>query len=259
MRADGRRRPPSAAAVRRRRGIKRGGGAKAKQRRAAPPLSRKGGIDLAILFIRCLLLYALVLGAMKLMGKRQLGQLQPFELVAILIISEMASLSMQSNSIPLLYSVTPILTISLLQILVSLINLKSQRLRDLICGKPDALIARGRLQERTLARLRLNLNDVEEMCRAKGFFDLSAVDWAIMETNGQLSVLPRQEDGRPGELSRLLILDGRVNREELRQAGYDRRWLGERLAERGLRPEQVFAAGIDGEGRFFAQAREDRS
>ena len=116
---------------------------------------------MAILFIRCLLLYALVLAAMKLMGKRQLGQLQPFELVAILIISEMASLSIQSNSVPLLYSVIPIVTITLLQIMVSLANLKSQRLRDLICGRPDALIAGGKLQEQTLRRLRLNLNDVE--------------------------------------------------------------------------------------------------
>ena len=92
---------------------------------------------MAILFIRCLLLYSLVLAAMKLMGKRQLGQLQPFELVAILIISEMASLSIQSNSVPLLYSVIPIVTITLLQIMVSLANLKSQRLRDLICGREN--------------------------------------------------------------------------------------------------------------------------
>ena len=190
---------------------------------------------MAILFLRCLLLYGLVLAAMKLMGKRQLGQLQPFELVAILIISEMASLSIQSNSVPLLYSVIPIVTITLLQIMVSLANLKSQRLRDLICGRPDALIAGGKLQEQTLRRLRLNLNDVEEMCRAQGYFDLTAVEWAIMETNGQLSVLPRTEN-RPLEvgdllteppredLPRLLILDGRINDKELAQAGKDRQW-----------------------------------
>ena len=222
---------------------------------------------MAILFIRCLLLYGLVLAAMKLMGKRQLGQLQPFELVAILIISEMASLSMQSNSIPLLYSVTPIVTIGLLQILVSLANLKSPRLRELICGRPDALIARGRLQEKTMARLRLNLNDVEEMCRAKGYFDLSAVEWAIMETNGQLSVLPRTEN-RPLEvgdlleeppredLPRLLILDGRVNDKELALAGKDRQWLEDQLRERGLRATQVFCAGLSERGRFFIQKKE---
>lgn len=225
---------------------------------------------MAILFIRCLLLYGLVLAAMKLMGKRQLGQLQPFELVAILIISEMASLSMQSNSIPLLYSVTPIVTIGLLQILVSLANLKSPRLRELICGKPDALIARGRLQERTMARLRLNLNDVEEMCRAKGYFDLSAVEWAIMETNGQLSVLPRTEN-RPLEvgdlleeppredLPRLLILDGRVNDKELALAGKGRQWLEDQLRERGLTVTQVFCAGLSERGRFFLQKKEGKA
>ena len=225
---------------------------------------------MAILFIRCLVLYGLVLAAMKLMGKRQLGQLQPFELVAILIISEMASLSMQSNATPLLYSVIPIITISLLQVLVSLADLKSQRLRDFICGRPDALIANGRLQEQTLRRLRLNLNDLEEMCRAKGYFDLSAVEWAIMETNGQLSVSPRT-DKRPltvgdvmdepprEEPARLLVLDGQVNEKELRAAGHDRSWLDERLAEKGLIAKQALVAGTDEEGRFFVQKKEGRS
>ena len=225
---------------------------------------------MAILFIRCLLLYGLVLAAMKLMGKRQLGQLQPFELVAILISSEMASLSIQSNSVPLLYSVIPILTITLLQILVSLANLKSQRLRDLICGRPDALIAGGRLREKTLRRLRLNLNDLEEMCRAQGYFDLSAVEWAIMETNGQLSILPKAakrplEAGdvtdRPPrqEMARLLVMDGQINQEELREAGRDRHWLELRLQERGLRVKQTLVAGVDEEGRFFAQKKEGRT
>ena len=224
---------------------------------------------MAILFIRCLALYGLVLAAMKLMGKRQLGQLQPFELVAILIISEMASLSMQSTATPLLYSVIPILTISLLQVLVSLADLKSQRLRDLICGKPDALIAKGKLQERTLRRLRLNLNDLEEMCRSQGYFDISAIEWAVMETTGQLSILPRT-DKRPLEVgdvmeqppreepARLLVLDGQVNEKELRAAGKDRRWLDERLAEKGLIAKQALVAGTDEEGRFFAQKKEGR-
>ena len=188
-------------------------------------------------------------------------------LVAILIISEMASLSIQSNSVPLLYSVIPIVTITLLQILVSLANLKSQRLRDLICGRPDALIAGGRLREKTLRRLRLNLNDLEEMCRAQGYFDLSAVEWAIMETNGQLSILPKAakrplEAGdvtdRPPrqEMARLLVMDGQINEKELREAERDRHWLEQRLRERGLRVDQTLVAGVDEEGRFFAQEKE---
>ncbi|MBR3391332.1 MAG: DUF421 domain-containing protein [Firmicutes bacterium] len=225
---------------------------------------------MAILFIRCLLLYGLVLAAMKLMGKRQLGQLQPFELVAILIISEMASLSIQSNSVPLLYSVIPIVTITLLQIMVSLANLKSQRLRDLICGRPDALIAGGKLQEQTLRRLRLNLNDVEEMCRAQGYFDLTAVEWAIMETNGQLSILPRA-DKRPLEVgdvleepprqqvARLLVMDGQINEKELLEAGRDRRWLEAQLKRCGLSAARTLVAGVDEEGRFFAQKKEGRT
>ena len=120
-----------------------------------------------------------------------------------------------------------------------------------------------------MTKLRLNLNDLEEMCRAQGYFDLTGVEWAIMETNGQLSILPRT-DKRPlqvgdvleqpprEELARLLILDGQINERELKLAGRDRDWLRQRLAERQLRPEQVLVAGVDEQGRFFAQEKEGR-
>ena len=110
---------------------------------------------MALLFIRTIVLYLLILLAMKLMGKREIGQLQPFELVVLLIISEMASLCMQSSTTPLIYSITPIVTISVLQILFSLANLKSEKLRRILCGKPETLIEKGRFREDTMARLRL--------------------------------------------------------------------------------------------------------
>lgn len=222
---------------------------------------------MTILVIRSIILYFLVLLAMKLMGKRQLGQLQPFELVVILIISEMASLAMQSNTIPLLYSVIPIVVLTLLSLLLSLINLKSETLREWLCGRPEALIERGRFNVDTMRRLRLNITDIEELCRAKGYFDLSGVEWAIMETNGQLSVLPRTEK-RPLQvgdvlaepptegLARLLILDGAVNKKALRECGLDPSWLAKQLSLRKIKSaREVFVAGVDEEGQFFAQRR----
>lgn len=223
---------------------------------------------MALLFIRTILLYFLTLLAMKAMGKRQLGQLQPFELVVVLIISEMASLAMQSNTTPIAYSVVPIITITLLQILLALLNLKSQKLRDLLCGKPAILVERGRFNEAEMARLRLNLNDVQELCRAQGYFDLSAVEYAIMETNGSLSVLPRTEKrllqvddmltNIPREqLPHLIILDGRVNQKALTMLGKDEKWLQEQLAAKQYHSaNELFLAGVDDQGAFFAQKKQ---
>lgn len=226
---------------------------------------------MTLLFIRTFLLYFLVLLALKLMGKRQLGQLQPAELVVVLVISEMASLAMQSNTTPLAYSLIPIAVITLLQLLVSLANLKSEGLRLLICGRPTVLVARGRFCAQEMARLRLNLSDLQELCRNQGYFDLSAIDYAIMETNGRLSILPRTKkrplqvedmlaDPPDEQLSRLLVKDGRVNRRELRDSGYDESWLSRQLQQRGIdRPALAFVAGLDERGRFFAQKKEGQA
>lgn len=222
---------------------------------------------MAILLIRSIALYIILLLAMKLMGKRQLGQLQPFELVVILVISEMASMAMQSTSATLFSSLLPIATITLLQILISVLNLKSEKLRALFCGKPVFLIRRGVLQERSMAQLHLNLNDIEEMSRAQGYFDLSAIENAIMETNGQLSIMPKsakrplqlgdiEADPPEEQMGVLLILDGHVNQAGLRVCGCDEQWLLRRLQTLQISsPRAVFAAGIDENGQFFCQKK----
>ena len=191
---------------------------------------------MALLLIRAILLYFLTLLAMKAMGKRQLGQLQPFELVVVLIISEMASLAMQSNTVSLVNSVAPIITITLLQILLSFANLKSEKLRLLFCGRPAILIRHGHLSEQEMAHQRINLDDLQELCRNQGYFDLSGIDMAIMETNGQLSILPRT-DKRPLEvgdmldkiplesMSELVVQDGHMDKRALKFLGLDEQWL----------------------------------
>ncbi len=225
---------------------------------------------MALILIRTIFLYLLTLCAMKSMGKRQLGQLQPFELVVVLIVSDMATIAMQSNMTPLLNSVVPIATIALLELLFSLLCLISQRIRILLCGKPVILIQQGILQENNMRKLRVNLNDLQELSRAQGYFDLSAIDTAIMETNGQLSVLPKTEQ-RPMELGdycaspekevpgELLILDGKINRNGLKALGYDETWLKQRLAKAHAgQPKDLFLAGLDAKGKLFWQRKEQR-
>ena len=225
---------------------------------------------MAILLIRSVVLYFILLIAMKLMGKRQLGQLQPFELVVILVISEMASMAMQSPSATLFSSLIPIATITVLQILISILNLKSEKIRALVCGRPVFLIRKGVLQEKSMAKLHLNLNDIEEMSRAQGYFDLSGIENALMETNGQLSIMPKtskrplqvgdiDDDPTKEQMGVLLILDGHVNQAGLKAYGYNENWLMQQLEPQGINhPQEVFAAGLDENGQFFWQKKTTR-
>lgn len=224
-----------------------------------------------LLVIRTLIVYILTMFSIIVMGKRQIGQLQPFELVVLLIISEMATICLENNGLPLLNSVIPIVTITILQISIALINMKSQKFRVLVCGKPTVIIKNGEILEEEMKRLRLNTTDLQEQLRGKGFFDLAEVEFAIMETNGQLSVMPRADKRpvNPGDLNlRIanekpavsLILDGVVNYKHLAEQEKDEKWLLKKLRRYNIeKPEDVFFLSIDGQGNIFCQlkAKED--
>lgn len=223
---------------------------------------------MSILLIRTVILYFLTLAAVKVMGKRQLGELQPFELVVILIISDMASLGMQSNTTPLINSIIPIVAICLLQVSLSLLNLKSEQARYFICGKPAVIIKNGVIDQNEMRLQRINLNDLTEQCRPQGYFDLSTIETAILETNGKLSIAPKTasrplqvkdiNDQLPEELlSELVILDGHINNKALANYGYDERWLEKQLEKNGInKPSEVFIAGISEDGNFFYQRKQ---
>ena len=223
---------------------------------------------MALIFIRTILLYFLTLLAMKAMGKRQLGQLQPFEVVIVLIVSDMATLAMQSNTVSLLNSLVPILIITLLQIFLSLLTMKSERFRVLICGRPVTLIENGKLDEKNMAKLRIHINDLQEMCRSQGYFDISGISTAVMETNGSFSVQPRQDkrplqlgdmlpDPPPETMAQLVILDGLVSERGLKALGRDRVWLDKQLKQARInKAEDLFVAGCDESGSFFWQKKE---
>ncbi len=220
-----------------------------------------------LLIIRTAVLYLVTMISMRAMGKRQIGQLQPFELVVILIISEMATIGVQSNGLPLLTSLLPIVTITVLQISIALLNLKSQRFRAVVCGRPTFVIRNGEILEEEMRKLRLNVNDLLEQLRYKGYFDLADVEFALMETNGQLSVLPRA-DKRPVQPADLelrvgheipavmLIVDGVVQSEHLQNTGYDEAWLRKKLSAHSIAdPADVFFMSVDFQGHIFCQLK----
>ncbi len=221
-----------------------------------------------LITIRTLILYTVVMIAIKAMGKRQIGQLQPFEFVGIIIMSEMAAISIQSNAVPVLNSVVPIASLAIFQITITLINLKSEKARGIICGVPTVVVKNGEILEEQMRLLRMNMNDLLEQIRAKGYFNLAEVEYAVMETNGQLSIMARA-DKRPLQPSDIqlmvenetpaitLILDGQVNHKSLNELGKDEKWLSERLSRHHITSfAEVFYASVDGSDSLFCQLKE---
>ncbi|MFA7148620.1 MAG: DUF421 domain-containing protein [Syntrophomonadaceae bacterium] len=220
-----------------------------------------------IVIIRTLILYATTVLLLRVMGKRQIGQLQPYELVVIIMISELAAIPMQNTGIPLLSGLIPIFILVAAQVTLSYISLKSERARGVICGTPSIVIENSRIVEDELRRLRLNLNDLLEQLRLKNVADISDVEYAILETGGQLSVILKSEK-RPVEpqdlnispeyegLPTTLIIDGHVIKENLNKVDLDMNWLQSELGKSGVKNvKDVFFASLDAHKQLYYQLK----
>lgn len=211
-------------------------------------------------FLRSLILYSVVVIMTRIMGKRQIGQLQPFEFVITLLIADLAASPVNNIEIPLLYGVIPVLSMFLAHNALSFISLKSEKLRGIICGRPSILVANGKINRTELKNLNYNLNDLIEQLRAKGHFDFSNIDYAILETNGDISVLERQTGQKPPILGLPLavILDGSLNTANLMRIKHDKKWLLQQLKNLGYDSEkEVFIAVIDEKDNMFVQGMEE--
>ena len=223
-----------------------------------------------IAFLRTIILYLLIIAGIRLMGKRQVGELEPSELVLSLIIADLASVPMQDYGIPLLTGILPILALLAMTMILSVLTMKSVRFRALMCGRPSIVIRDGLVDQREMARNRLTIDELLEELRAKGYTDPATVKYAILETNGQLSVLPYANQKPPtaqqlqvsaeeSGLPLVVISDGRLLEHNLRALGRDRKWLDQRLEERGCSGlEAVFLLLVDQTGSIYL-ARKDMS
>lgn len=218
---------------------------------------------LAIL-IRSLLLVCFAVLAMRLMGKRQVGQLQPFELVIAIMIADLASTPMESLDTPLWRGVIPLMATVALHQLFTLLSLKSQRLRAFFSGRPTVVIHKGRIDHAALEKLCFNLNDLLEELRTSGVLSPTEVGTAIMETSGKLSVFP-QSGKRPPTTEELdmetgyegipltLVMDGKIEKENVPLCGKDETWLKEELAGLGYkRISDVLLCYLDTDGQMTA-------
>jgi len=201
------------------------------------------------------------------MGKKQVGQLQPSELVVALIIADLAAVPMSEVGIPLINGIIPIITLFIMEELLSYISMKSERARGLISGKPSILIERGKIIEDELRRIRYNINDLLEQLRLKNFSNVEDVNYAILETSGQLSVIPKEEikpvtlkdmnlKAKTQHLPVTVIIDGRIISDNLYKIGLSNNWLADQLRKNSIKSsEDVFFAYLNPERKFIYQLR----
>lgn len=224
-----------------------------------------------VLVVRTLILYGVVIAAMRIMGKRQLGELQPSELVVAIMISDLASVPMQAIDIPLLSGIVPVLTLIVAEVFMSYMSLKSKRVRKFLSGEPSIVIYNGHINEGELARLRFNINDLLEELRLNNCHDVSDVEVAVLETSGKLSVIPKDSargvtvedlgltDVRRDGLPCTLISDGTLNKHELGRSGKDIAWLERELKKRHIDGiENVFIASLDAEDELYIQIKGEK-
>ena len=213
-----------------------------------------------ITFTRAIVLYLIVLIVMRLMGKRQIGELQPFELAISIMIADLASVPMSELGIPLTNGIIPILGLLVMDLLISWLNMKSINFRKIVCGKPTILIYRGKIDEKQLKKERFTINELQERLRGNDIFDIADVEYAILETNGEISVITKPEkknltpedmgikveyEGIPYDL----VVEGKVMHENLKTIGKNEKWLDKELDKFNTKSKDVLIATINGKRR----------
>lgn len=220
-------------------------------------------------FVRVIIIYILVLLIMRLMGKREIGQMQPFELVIAMMIADLAAIPMSDVGVPLFSGVIPIFALLLLQLLISIINLKSIKIRKVICGAPAILIYRGKINEKALKKEKFTINELQERLRENNVFNIGDVEYAILETSGQVSVVqkPNKRNLIPEDLGINpeyegipydLVIDGIVMNDNLKAIGKDYNWLKKQAEKFKIKPEEALVITFDGKEQIFCQAKEKK-
>lgn len=218
-------------------------------------------------YLRTIILYLVLIGTIRLMGKRQIGQMEPSEFVVTMLVANLASIPMQDSGIPLYSGLVPILTVLGAELVLSFLSLKSIWLRKLLCGKPVILIENGNILQENLRKTRVTLDELTGHLREKDVLDLGSVQYAILETNGNLSVFPYPKE-RPATAKEAgiqagkqyipltVISDGMLLEENLKLAGKDRQWLDRVLQQRSATVGSTWLLTVDGADRVTYYRKE---
>ena len=218
-------------------------------------------------YLRTILLYLILIAVIRTMGKRQIGEMEPTEFVVTMLVANLAAIPMQDGGIPLFSGLVPILTVLGVELILSALSLRSIRFRRLLCGKPVILIENGKILQDNLRKTRVTLDELTCLLREKDVLDLQTVQFAILETNGSLSVFPYPKD-KPASakdagiqvkkqyLPVTIISDGRLLSDNLQKAGKDAGWVQRVLQERDAQIRDTWLLTVDGGDRIVFYRKE---
>ena len=218
-------------------------------------------------YVRTVVLYLVLIAVVRMMGKRQVGQMEPSEFVVTMLVANLASIPMQDGGIPLYSGIVPILTVLALELILSGLVLRSIPLRRLLCGKPVILIENGRILQNNLRRTRITLDELTSQLREKDVLEPGEVQYAILETNGNISVFPypAQQPATAKDagiiakrryLPVTVVGDGYLYRENLALAGKDEAWLNKILKEKNADLASTWLLTVDGSDRVYFVKKE---
>jgi len=230
----------------------------------------KGGEGMITAVVRTIILYLLIILGIRLMGKRQIGELEPSELVLSLIIADLAAVPMQDFGIPLIMGIIPILTLLCLSAILSVLTVKSIRFRALLCSRPSIVIQDGKILTREMVKNRFTVDELMEELRMAGVTDLSMVKYAVLETTGRISVLPYAEQPvtvrdmglkvKEAGLPVIVVSDGRVLSHNLKTRNLSMRWVKEQMGSRGVQDiRQVFLMTVDEADNVYFVKKEEKT
>ena len=233
-------------------------------------MMKGGGISLISIALRTLFIYILLNITLRILGKRQIGELEVAELVTTLLLSELATIAIGDPNVPLAFSLLPVLLIISFELLTSDIKNRNPILKRLFEGSPGVLIARGVLDQKALKKMRISVEELLCAFRLQGVVSLNDVYYAILEQNGQLSVILRKEKQQPtieelglsakeGGISHAIVVDGEIKGTELRASGRTERWLENALASRALSLKDVFLLAVDDKGEIVCIPKEKKN
>ena len=222
-----------------------------------------------IIFFRAIILYIIVLIVMRIMGKREIGQMQPFELAISIMIADLAATPMAETGIPISNGIIPILGLLVMHLVISTINIKSTKAREILCGKPSILINKGKIDENVLRKERFTINELEERLRDNNIFNIGDVEYAILETSGEVTIIqkPSKRNVIPEDLNIEpeyegipydLVIDGKIMEKNLKAIGKDEKWLEKQVEKFHMRPKDALVVTIDGKNQIFCQRKENK-
>lgn len=213
------------------------------------------------ILLRTIIMYFFIVVLFRIMGKREIGQLSIIDLVVSIMLAELAVVAIENNNTPLLQAILPMILLMSIQVAMSYVSLKSQKLRELLDGKPSVLIKQGKIDEKEMKKQRYNFNDLLTQLREKNVRNLHDVEFAFLETSGKLSVVTKDKENQNNKSPRMplqLILDGKIQEENLQKINQTPLWLRQQLRKLGYQDlKKIFLCSLEEDNTFFIDLKDE--